>query len=63
MRSTIHVRTELYTDSDARNWLTVNDCLLTPTKLGGLEIVFDSEQTLLEFCLRWAHYVCERSTT
>lgn len=62
MKHTIHVRTELYTDSDARNWLAIHNCAISPTKLGGLEIVFNSEQNKLEFCLRWAEYVCERST-
>lgn len=56
MRPTIQARTELYADSNARNWLAINNCEITPTKLGGLEIVFNSERTKLDFCLRYSQY-------
>jgi hypothetical protein len=66
MKATAEIRTELYTRSDARNWLTVHDCLLSPTKLGHLEVEFPSESLLLEFSLRWSALivtVCSQSTT
>lgn len=57
MKPCINVITTIYTDSDARNWLTVRDCGLSPTNLGGMEVVFPSEQAKLEFCLRFGQYV------
>jgi hypothetical protein len=62
MLPTARVPTTLYTDSDARNWLTIYHCLLSPTKLGDLEIVFPSESAQLEFFLRFGHYRCAQST-
>lgn len=56
-KTTVIVRTEIYTNSDLRNWLAVRDCLLSPTGLGGLQIVFPSDTAKLEFCLQWADYV------
>lgn len=61
-RPTLTVSTQLYTDNTARNWLTVHSCQMSPTVIGGLEIVFSSEQSKLEFCLRFAQYVCTQST-
>ena len=57
MKPCINVITTIYTDSDARNWLSIRDCQLSPTNLGGMEIVFPSERAKLEFCLRFSEYV------
>jgi len=57
MRPTIQVKTSIYTDSDARNWLTVRGCQLSPNALGGLEVVFESDLIKTEFCLRFGHYL------
>ena len=57
MLPTINVLTTIYTDRDARNWMTIRDCQLSPNNLGGMEIVFPSEQIKLEFCLRFGQYV------
>jgi hypothetical protein len=57
LRPTINVLTTIYTDADARNWLTIRDCVLSPNNLGGMEVIFTSEQQKLEFCLRFAEYV------
>ena len=63
MKPTLTVDTRLYTDANARNWLAIHHCLITPTKLGTLEIAFPSEQIQLDFCLRFAEYACNPSTT
>ena len=63
MQPTINVRTQLYTNDAARNWLAIWDCLLSPTGIGDLEIVFPNERLKLEFCLRFSEYVCAQSTT
>lgn len=58
MPSTVRVHTSIYADNTARSWLAIWDCLLSPTGLGDLEVVFPSEQIKLEFCLRFSEYVC-----
>lgn len=53
---TLRVSTLIYTDPDLRNWLSVRNCRIIPTKLGEVEIEFLSEQTMIEFGLRWGNY-------
>lgn len=61
---TLQVSTQVYHNSDARNWLAVHNCVLSPTKLGQLEIVFTSAAAVTEFSLRFGHLVtCTQSTT
>lgn len=55
-RPRLQVRTELYTDSNARNWLAIRECLVSPTALGTLEVVFRSQRDLVEFSLLYSHY-------
>jgi hypothetical protein len=57
MRPTINVLATIYTDSDARSWMTIRDCQLSPSDLGDMEVVFPSERYKLEFCLRFGQYV------
>jgi len=57
IKPTLTVDSRVYIDNSARNWLTVRNCLLSPTDLGTFEIVFANEQCQLEFCLRFAEYV------
>lgn len=64
MFHTTTVNALIYADTDARNWLTVHDCLVSPTKLALMEITFNSEQHKLEFFLRFPQYVrCTQSGT
>lgn len=64
MFRTTTVNALIYADTDARNWLTVHDCLVSPTKLGLMEITFSTEQQKLEFFLRFPQYVqCLQSNT
>ena len=58
MRPTARVQTRIYTDNRARSWLAMWDCLLSPTGIGDLEIVFPNERLKMEFCLRFSEYVC-----
>jgi hypothetical protein len=56
------VKPLLYSDRDARNWLAIRDCLVSPTTLGRLEVTFASEQQKLEFFLRFAQYAATRES-
>ena len=58
MRPTVRALSKIYADNTARSWLALWDCLLSPTGIGDLEIVFPSERLKLEFCLRFPQYVC-----
>jgi len=57
MKPTTQVSTDIYQDSHARDWLAIRGCLLSPNGLGGLEIVFESDQIKTEFCLMFGHYL------
>lgn len=56
MRYTALVKPLLYSDRDARNWLAIRNCTVSPSTLGDLEVTFTSESQKLEFFLRFAHY-------
>lgn len=62
MPYTALVKPLLYSDRDARNWLAIRCCPVSPTTLGMLEVTFASEQQKLEFFLRFAHYAGQQET-
>lgn len=59
---TIRVLPLIYNDSNARNWLTIRQCRLIPTKIGGLEVEFNSESDITEFVLKFSQYVIQDQT-
>lgn len=63
MHPTIRAEISVYADPDCRNWLAVRGCLVSPTKLGELEIQFTSDTVLTEFLLLFSKHVCTQSTT
>lgn len=56
------VKPLLYSDRDARNWLAVRNCMVSPTTLGQLEVEFPSEQQKLEFFLRFSQYAAQQES-
>lgn len=59
MRPTITVNTSIYSDSQARHWLALYHCLVTPTKLGDMEITFPDDRLKLEFLLKFSQYAAK----
>ena len=57
MHNTTEVPVLIYSDRDARNWLSIHSCPVTPTTLGNMEIQFSSQQAKVEFFLRFPQYV------
>lgn len=62
MSHTALVKPLLYSDRDARNWLAIRSCTVSPTTLGNLEVTFASESQKLEFFLRFAQYAAAVSS-
>ena len=61
MPYTALVKPLLYSDRDARNWLAIRNCPVSPTTLGQLEVTFNSESQKLEFFLRFAQYASQQA--